>query len=188
MSLFLSAMPGLDQLTFDALPTVAGMTIGTDATDLVALYRNTRPAATPSQLLIAIVTDKTMGVSSIQLAERKVAGGPAPTFMYRLDYTTPVMGGKLGAPHALDIAFVFDNLHTDRLHGARVGAQQLADRMSDAWIAFARSGNPSHAGLPAWPAYHPSSRATMIFDETCATVDDPDGEERQAWIGHELGL
>ena len=188
MTLFLTAMPGIDDLSFEALPTVAGMTLGAQAAELVDVYRRTRPEASASRVLAALWTDKAMGVASIQLAERKLAGGTAPVFMYRLDYTTPVLGGKLGAPHALDLGFVFDNLHTDGLHGQRPGAQHLADAMSSAWIAFARSGDPSHPGLPVWPSYDTTRRATMIFDETSVVVDDPDASEREAWEGHPLGL
>jgi para-nitrobenzyl esterase len=56
----------------------------------------------------------------------------------------------------------------------------LADKMSAAWAAFARSGNPNHKGLPNWPKFNPAQRATMIFDHECKVVNDPNGEERKA--------
>ena len=59
--------------------------------------------------------------------------------------------------------------------------------MSDAWIAFARSGNPAHRGLPAWPAYD-GRRATMVLDRPgagrggeCRVVDDPNAAVRRLW-------
>jgi para-nitrobenzyl esterase len=122
-------------------------------------------------------------VGSIRLAERKAAGGAAPVFMYRFDFTTPVLDGRLGAPHALDIAFCFDNLDKTRLHGGRPEAPGLAERVSEAWLAFARTGDPNHRGLPAWPAYDTTRRSTMLFDVDCTVADDPDAEERRAWDG-----
>ena len=56
----------------------------------------------------------------------------------------------------------------------------LQDRMSRAWAAFARSGNPNHKDLPSWPAFDAKTRATMIFDKTCKVVNDPYGAERLA--------
>ena len=52
--------------------------------------------------------------------------------------------------------------------------------MSDAWLAFARTGNPDHPGLLHWPAFDPQTRATMIFDNDCKVVNDPDAAERIA--------
>ncbi len=75
--------------------------------------------------------------------------------MFRFDYESPLAGGTLGAPHGIEVAFVFDNLkgeHNLGLHGDRPDAQELADRVSAAWVAFARTGDPSHSGLPPWPS------------------------------------
>ena len=55
----------------------------------------------------------------------------------------------------------------------------LSDAMQDAWISFARAGDPNHKGLPEWPAYEPAHRATMIFDTKSKMVEDPDSEVRQ---------
>jgi len=62
-------------------------------------------------------------------------------------------------------------------------ANHLSDTISDAWVAFARTGSPNHAGLPAWPTYGPEARATMILDSVCRVENDPLGAERQAWAG-----
>jgi para-nitrobenzyl esterase len=59
--------------------------------------------------------------------------------------------------------------------------EELALRMHDAWIAFARTGDPDHGGLPHWPRYDAERRATMVFDETCAVVADPAGTELALW-------
>ena len=64
--------------------------------------------------------------------------------------------------------------------GGGADARALADKMADAWVAFARNGNPNHAGLPQWPAFTPDRCETMIFDTTSAVRNNPDREERTA--------
>jgi para-nitrobenzyl esterase len=58
--------------------------------------------------------------------------------------------------------------------------QPLADKMSAAWVAFARSGNPNHRGIPMWAPFDAKQRATMIFNNECKAVNDPFREERLA--------
>jgi para-nitrobenzyl esterase len=187
MTLFTAVIPGFSMLSEEILPTVAASADGGDCSDLLEVYARSRPGTPPSERLTALLTDR-FRVGSIRLAERKVGGGGAPVFMYRLDFTTPVLEGKLGVPHALDLGFTFDNLDRTSLHGGRPEAPALAGRMSEAWLAFARSGDPNHAGLPDWPAYDTTRRATMIFDVECTVADDPDAEERLAWANRLGGL
>jgi para-nitrobenzyl esterase len=52
--------------------------------------------------------------------------------------------------------------------------------MADSWIAFARTGNPNHEGLPHWPSYEAKTVPTMVFDDHCVLDHDPDGEIRSA--------
>ena len=107
--------------------------------------------------------------------------------MYRFDYASPAMGGALGACHALEIPFVFEALEAP---GASmfVGPvseelRTLSRRMHESWVAFARTGRPSAGGLPEWPRYTPDRRATMLLDLQPSVVDDPAGEDREAWLG-----
>jgi para-nitrobenzyl esterase len=57
----------------------------------------------------------------------------------------------------------------------------LGQKMSETWIAFARTGNPNNAHIPNWPAYNSTKRATMIFDNECRVENDPGSEERHLW-------
>jgi para-nitrobenzyl esterase len=81
----------------------------------------------------------------------------------------------------MEIPFVFDHVDAlDFMTGTSPDRYALAERMSEAWVAFARSGNPNHEALPHWPAFTAAERATMVFDTECRTVDDPYGEQRRA--------
>ena len=101
--------------------------------------------------------------------------------MYRLDWETPVSRGRLRSPHALEIPLVFDTVESARnFVGRGDEPQTLADQMSAAWLAFARTGNPNAEGLPQWAPYKPESRATMIFNVESRVVNDPDPEVRKA--------
>jgi para-nitrobenzyl esterase len=87
----------------------------------------------------------------------------------------------LKAFHTLELPFVFDNVDLDEaMTGTARERYLLADRMSSAWVAFARSGNPNCKGLPDWPAFDNTRRATMIFNNECKVINDPNGEERIA--------
>jgi para-nitrobenzyl esterase len=102
--------------------------------------------------------------------------------MYLFAWETPVQDGRMLAHHALEITFAFDN--TTRVPGMSGGgpeAAALAAKMSAAWVAFARTGNPNTPDLPSWPAYGLPDRATMVFDDTSAIADDPGGAERHLW-------
>jgi para-nitrobenzyl esterase len=83
--------------------------------------------------------------------------------------------------HCAEMAYAFDNV--DRCLNATGGtaeARALSARMADAWIAFARTGNPNHKGLPNWPAVSASATPNMLFDAVCGVKDDPDRAERAA--------
>ncbi len=152
--------------------------------ELIAAYRRVYPQAPLGDLFTAIASDQMMRINSITVAESKHAQGAAPVFMYLFTWETPALNGRLKSCHALEIPFVFDNI--ERSGDFTRGAPEcftLAEKMSEAWLAFARDGVPSYRGLPTWPAYMPEERATMIFDTTCRVVNDPGGELRRAWSG-----
>ena len=153
-----------------------------NATRVIDTYKKAHPGKSPSELFFLLSTDRGARMGSIMLAERKFAQGKAPVYLYLFAWRSPAMGGKLGAPHTVEIPFVFDNTDIPKVMttgGPEVKA--LAANVSEAWIQFARSGNPNHKGLPNWPAYTTRERATMVFDNTCQVVNDPGSEERKLW-------
>jgi para-nitrobenzyl esterase len=104
--------------------------------------------------------------------------------MYLFTWATPAFGGLLRSCHAVEIPFVFDNLDQrgmDMFTGDGAERQGIADLMHAAWIAFARSGDPSHPGIPTWPQYSIDRRATMEINASWTVHDDPYGAEREIW-------
>jgi para-nitrobenzyl esterase len=154
---------------------------------LIDGYRAARSArgepVTPSELWFAIESDRLFRIPSMRLAELQRARQPR-TYAYCFTWESPYRGGVLGAAHALDIPFVFgaqDRPELTAFTGGGPAAQTLAERMQDAWLAFARTGDPAHPGLPPWPAYDGDRRATMLLGAACEVVDAPREAERRLW-------
>jgi para-nitrobenzyl esterase len=174
--LFLVPGGAIDQITAEALAgAVAAYGLPVDAT--LAAYRAAHPDASPGDLLAAVQTDWYWRIPAIRLADAH-ATGPATTHMYELAWRSPQFDGRLGACHALEIAFVFDTLGngTEPLMGTNP-PQRLADAMHAAWVAFATNG------ACGWPSYDLHRRATKRFDITSEVVDDPRAAERALWEG-----
>ena len=115
------------------------------------------------------------------IAERKFAQGRAPVYLYYFNWRSPVRNGKLRTMHCMELPFVFD--HPDKISfmtGIGADRAALATAMSEAWVAFARTGNPNHAGIPSWAPYNPTTWPTMVFGPPVASLNDPHGEERRA--------
>jgi para-nitrobenzyl esterase len=146
--------------------------------ETLAIYRDLHPGASPGELYSALATDWFFRVPAIRLAEARVAHGEA-AYMYEFAWRSPQLGGRLGSCHALELAFVFDNLHQEANRGL-VGAnapQIVADTMHSAWVAFAQHGNPG------WSRYDLERRATMRFDLISEVIDDPQAVARKVWEG-----
>jgi len=152
------------------------------AENVISVYRKNRPKASNLDLYLLVATDASnFRTGTDTEAERKAALGKAPVYKYYFQWYSPVREGKLRAMHTMDLPFVFDNVGIAKSEvGTGPDLQPLADKMSPAWVAFARSGNPNHKGLPHWPAFKPDQRATMIFNNECKVVNDPFHEEKAA--------
>jgi para-nitrobenzyl esterase len=150
---------------------------------VVAEYRRLYPQASPSDVFFAATTASRSWRPAVIESERRAAQG-SPAFVYQLDWRSPQDGGRWGAPHGLDIPLVFGNLDAPvDLKGTQVDAgersRKMAARLGDAFIAFARSGDPNTRGLPAWERYELPRRQTMLLDDEPRLVDDPRGAERR---------
>jgi para-nitrobenzyl esterase len=165
---------------------VERLSASADPATVAATYRRRLGAeASPPDVLEAVGTDMVFRLPAIELAVARSAHAPA--FMYLFTHKTTSFDGALGAAHATEIPFTFDNLDqpgTAFMVGDVTDERRaLATTMADAWVAFATTGDPSTPALGPWPAYDPDRRATMRLDTASAVVDDPHGDERRVWHG-----
>jgi para-nitrobenzyl esterase len=179
----------IDQITEDILAGPAETygfwsiaAYGLDAESVLPHYRAaTRFGNAPGEALAAVMTDWWVRVPAMRLAD---AHAPAPggTFMYEFAWPSPIMGGRLGSCHALEMPFAFDTLdlrHRQMMGGAlgQDPPQELANTMHRAWVDFASTGEPG------WPRYDLDRRAVMRFNLTSSMVEDPYARERALWAG-----
>jgi para-nitrobenzyl esterase len=156
-------------------------TLGDSADHVIEVYRKVNPNASPSDLYFLIASDDRYGAPVMKIAERRAALNQAPVYLYYFRWETPVQGGRLKSPHTIEIPFAFDNVKiAASLTGGGPEAMALADKVSDAWIAFARTGNPNTPKLPKWTPFNPADRPTMVFDNETKLVNDPIREQRVA--------
>ncbi len=180
---FLGHDPANFALTWETLPAKLEKEQFVDLlpSAVIAEYRRLYPHYTPSDVFFAATTAGRSWRGAVEELEARARQG-APTWAYQLDWGSPLDGGRLGAFHTLDIPLVFDNI---RAEGSRTGesdsAQRMAASMSDALIAFARTGNPQHPGLPPWEPYGLDRRQTMLFNTPPQLADDPRSGERRLY-------
>jgi para-nitrobenzyl esterase len=188
--LFAVMDPGAAQLDRAGLGARLGRRLALEAADrIINTYEQARTrrgeTASPPELFSAIETDRAFRMPAVRLAEVQSRREPR-VFNYLFTWKSPAMGGALGACHALELGFVFGTNHLPGMKqfaGAGPAAERLATQMQDAWLAFARSGDPSCESLGKWPGYTESRRATMVLGETSKAEDAPRDEERRAWDG-----
>ena len=157
---------------------------GANAERVLGLYHKAYPDASPYLIQARVMTDRGFRAEAYKQAERKAALGKAPAYMYLFTWPSPGFGGKFGAVHGVDVPLVFHS-YRGSICGGSAEARALADQLAGAWVAFAKTGNPNHAGLPNWPPYNAETRATMIFGKETRVGNDPGRELRLLW--HELG-
>ncbi|MFX0133466.1 MAG: carboxylesterase/lipase family protein [Candidatus Hodarchaeota archaeon] len=195
IKLFAALNPAWRNLDYDGLDKIIHVGTGFLGQDinkgkqLIEIYKKSREgrlSIEPYDLLSAIFTDSFFTIGAIRLAEAHCIHQPN-TYVYLFAWPSPAFNGQFGACHGLEIPFVFGVLHSSGmdvlLKGLGSAEDSLSEKMMDAWIAFARSGNPNHGGLPKWPSYNVEKRPTMLFDREIKIVDAPFSKELAAWDG-----
>lgn len=177
-ALYARQMPNFGKRTEDEIRAELRPLYGDHVDAIIAAYKQSRPTASPWDIMIGIRSSR-FNIGSIRLAEAQ--SKVAPVYMYSFDFEPTA---ALKAAHGAEIPFVFSNASANP--NARPGAKETEDAMSEAWIAFARTGKPNHPGIPEWPAYNLRTRATMVFDKETKVVSDLRAPERKVWEGRQL--
>jgi para-nitrobenzyl esterase len=168
-------------LTWDQLPArlLPEMRVDINPDRVVAEYRRLYPAYSPTDVFFAATTASRSWRAAIVEAELRAAQG-SPVYANQLDWRSPQDGGRWGAHHTLDIPLVFDNVDKPgSLTGTAESARAMANQMSEAFIAFARTGNPNTKLTPTWVPYSLAKRETMVFNVPSRLVNDPRSAERR---------
>jgi para-nitrobenzyl esterase len=133
----------------------------------LAAVKKAFPADTKPSDLIDVDTRFRPGAVVQADLKSKLVGGAA-VYMYFFSWQSPVMDGKFKSMHCMELPFVFNTINRcEEMTGGSQDAIKLADKVSQAWINFAKTGNPNHAGLPTWPSYTAEKGATIFFDNKC---------------------
>lgn len=150
----------------------AGLMGPKKAQEVLTVLREQAPADPPSQLLASAMTAQYFDRPAWALAEARAAVA-APTYVYRIDWRTPVLDGVLRSPHGVELPFIFDNASlSPELVGTGPDTRAMADLMRSAFASFARGGHP--LTRPLWPPYTLGKRQTFIFNQPAAVASDPD--------------
>lgn len=194
VKLFTYPDPGIKQMVKSGGENAIVALLATSGVDnnksreIIDIYKNARKAKfsiEPFDLLDAVSTDGMFRVSTIRFLEAQSKHQPN-TYTYMFTFPSPQFNGALGCPHFIDIPFVFNTFDVPGIPdfvGKSPNIDNLCEKVMDAWIAFAHTGNPNHDGLPEWTSYDRKKRATMILGEECKVLNAPFDKEREAWDG-----
>ncbi len=155
-----------------------------EARAAVEVYRGAgRGRRSVARMWEAIQTDRVF-THPAQRAADGLAELGVPVWRYLYSWRPPLVGRRLGAGHGLELPLVFGTLRDGFMRnslGASRDARRLSRRMQDAWITFARDGDPHHPRLPEWPGYEAGERATLDFDTKSSVLAAPFAAESAFW-------
>lgn len=164
---------GIDE---DVLRMMLGA-YGLEVETALAAYRASRPDAVPGELLSAVLGDWMFLIPALRIAEARTVQ-LLSTYVYRFEWPSSLFDGRLGATHALELGFTFDNLAAEggELLTGPHPPQVLADDMHRAWVSFVSTGGPG------WSPYG-ESRTVMCFGAESGQLEDPGADVRVLWEG-----
>jgi para-nitrobenzyl esterase len=132
------------------------------------VYKAAFPNASPFDLSATARATGRMRAYSLKIAQNRAALNSAPSYLYWFQWRAKILGGRPKSHHELEIPLVFLNSdETPHFTGGTAEPRELGAKMADAWLAFARSGNPNHKALPHWAPVTPKAATAMVFDVQC---------------------
>jgi len=175
--------PAIFAMDEAALKARLASVIPAEAVDeAVRVFRASTPSGSTAEIFFKIASWRAYITNATTMAELRHAqnGRANPTWMYQVTWRSPVQGGRRFSEHTIDLPFMFDNVaKAPHLTGPESEETRvMTEAMANAWLAFARSGDPNHPGLPRWPAYDVASRPVMLFDAPPKLANDPFRDER----------
>ena len=172
---FAPFMPANRGLTMEAAKASLQTKYGDKTESYMAAVKKAYPeTSSPSDYVLFDFNFRSLAIAQ---ANQKAQNGTAPVYMYLFTWQSPVLDGTFSSMHCMELPFVFDNIsRCEEMTGGGKEAHALADKMSRAWISFARTGDPNHKGLPNWPKYNSDNGATMLFDNVSAVKNHHDRE------------
>ena len=163
------------EMTWQELDEIVSQIPGATPAEVIEMYREDDPSATPFIVNARIVTDRGFRRGARVLSSRKAAqaaSGGAPIWSYLWASKSPAFGGRYGATHSVDTSYAMHDVRM-ALSGPQDDSVRLADELASAWVSLATTGNPNNAKTPQWPAYEEESRRTMVFGHPSKVVSDP---------------
>lgn len=169
-----SRNPALKKATMEIAKTELTKKYGDKADEFLKAFGKAYPHYKPVDLFDV---DMLFRPQAVQQATLKSNSGSAPVYMYLFTWESPILDGSFRSSHCMELPFVFDNIYNSRtMTGGSKDTYELADKMSNAWLNFAKTGNPNVAGLPDWKPFDTQKGATMIFNNKCEIKYNHDKE------------
>jgi len=165
--------PAVQAATWQQVDETFAHACGEAAHNALAHYKARRPGATPAALLGDLFADLLFRIDTLRFAENHAKSSGSKSWVYQFDWPSPA---GFGACHCLELPFVFGTpeafADAPMLRGVEPEFfRGLSQAMQDAWIAFARTGDPNHQRLPTWKPYG-EDRVTLRLDRQIEAVRD----------------
>ena len=168
--------PELEDITIDGVIERLSGTYHEHTREVVEAYAATFPECRPIEIWALLTGVRTNVVRSANTKSRQ----ESPVYMAWFGWQPPLFDGRLRSFHCIDICFWLHNTDLMVTHtGGGKRPRDLSDKMSDALVAFMKTGNPNCKSLPSWPQYTPEKGEVMVLDDHCEVMNDPDRPARQ---------
>lgn len=172
--------PELEDITLEGVVEQLSNRYGENTENIVKAYAELFPEKRPIEIWALITGARTNVVRSADVK----SGQKSPVYMAWFTWHSPLFDGRQRAFHCIDICFWLHNTDLMVTHtGGGKRPRALSDKMSDALLAFMRTGDPNCDALPYWPEYTPENGEVMVLNDVCQVMNDPDRKARQVLEG-----